>query len=99
MVKLFDFVRERHNPYSVKSNVVLPLDNVLTKLAVEKVVAASLLMCLDNGDRVYRSYRQERLVEKIKNTKNYEHELRMRQTELLTSKILCDSLYIFIRLH
>ena len=31
VVKLFDFV-----PYSVTSNVVLPLDNVLTKLAVEK---------------------------------------------------------------
>ena len=66
VVKLFDFVLERQNPYSVTSNVVLPLDNVLTKLAVDKVVAASLLMCLDNGDRVYRSYRQERLVEKIK---------------------------------
>ena len=61
VVKLFDFVLERQNPYSVTSNVVLPLDNVLTKL-----VAASLLMCLDNGERVYRSYRQERLVEKIK---------------------------------
>ena len=66
MVKLFDFVLERHNPYSVTSNVVLPLDNVLTKLVVDKVVAASLLMCLDNGERVYCSYRHERLVEKIK---------------------------------
>ena len=57
VVKLFDFVLERQNPYSVTSNVVLPLDNVLTQL----------LMCLDNnGERVYRSYRQERLVEKIK---------------------------------
>ena len=30
------------------------------------VVADRLLMCLDNGERVYRSYRQERLVEKLK---------------------------------
>ena len=65
-MKLFDFALERQNPYSVTSNVVLPLDNVLTQLAVDKVVAASLLMCLDNGERVYRSYRQERLVENIK---------------------------------
>ena len=35
-------------------------------MAVDKVVAASLLMCIDNGERVYRSYRQERLVEKVK---------------------------------
>ena len=66
VVTLFDFVLERHNPYSVRANVVLPLDNVLTKLAVDKVVAARLLMCLDNGERVYRSYRQARLVERIK---------------------------------
>ena len=66
VVKLFDFVLERQNPYSVTSNVVMPLENVLTKLGVDKVVAASLLMCLDNGERVFRSYRQERLVEKIK---------------------------------
>ena len=66
VVKLFDFVLERQNPYSMTANVVLLLHDVLTKLAVDKVVAASLLMCLDNGERVYRSYRQERLVEKIK---------------------------------
>ena len=66
MVKLFYFVLERHNPYSVTANVVLPLDNVLSQLDADKVVAARLLMCLDNGERVYRSYRQERLVEKIK---------------------------------
>ena len=66
MVKLLDFVLERQNPYSVTANVVLPLHNVLTKLAVDKVVAGRLLMCLDNGERVYRSYRQERLVENIK---------------------------------
>ena len=66
MVKLLDFVLERQNPYSVTANVVLPLHNVLTKLAVDKVVAACLLMCLDNDERVYRSYSQERLVETIK---------------------------------
>ena len=66
VVKLFDFVLERQNPYSVTANVVLPLDNVLTKLAVDKVVAARLFMCLDNGERVYRSYRHDSLVEKIK---------------------------------
>ena len=54
VVKLFDFVLERQNPYSVTSNVVLPLDNVLTKLAVDTLVAARLRMCLDNGERVYR---------------------------------------------
>ena len=66
VVKLFDFVLERHKPYSMTDNVVLPLHNVLTKLNVDKVVAARLLMCLDNGEHVYRSYSQERLVEKIK---------------------------------
>ena len=66
VVKLLDFVLERQNPYSVTAKVVLPLHNVLTKLAVDKVVAARLLMRVDNGERVYRSYRQERLVEKLK---------------------------------
>ena len=53
VVKLLDFVLERQNPYSVTANVVLPLHNVLTKLAVDKVVAARLLVCLDNGELVY----------------------------------------------
>ena len=35
VVKLLDFVLERHNPYSVTANMVLPLHNVLTKLVVE----------------------------------------------------------------
>ena len=66
VVKLLDYILERHNPYSVTANVILPLHNVLAKLAVDKVVAVRLLMCLDNGEHVYRSYMQERLVEKIK---------------------------------
>ena len=65
-MKLLDFVLELQNPYSVTPNVVMQLHNVLTKLALDKMVAARLLMCLDNGERVYRRYRQERLVEKIK---------------------------------
>lgn len=45
-------------------NVFVPLDLLLTKPAVEQEVVACLLKCLENGERVYRSYRQERVVEK-----------------------------------
>ena len=66
VAKLLDFVLERQNPYSVTVNVPVPLHNVLTRQAVDREVAVRLLKCLDNGRRVYRSYRQERFVEKTK---------------------------------
>jgi hypothetical protein len=64
--KLLDFVLQRQNPYSVTVNVPVPLHNLLTKLAVDRKVAARLLKFHENGERLYRSYRRERLVEKIK---------------------------------
>ena len=59
-------VLERQNPYSVTVNVPVPLHNLLTKLAVDREVAVRLLNSLKNGERVYCSYRRERLVEKTK---------------------------------
>jgi len=64
VVKLLDYVLERQNPYTVTVSVPVSLHNLLTKLAVDREVAARLLKCLENGERVYRSNRQERLVEK-----------------------------------
>ncbi|KAH3724692.1 hypothetical protein DPMN_050515 [Dreissena polymorpha] len=64
---LLDYVLERQNPYTVMVNVPVPLHNLLTKLAVDKEVAVRLLKCIENGERVYRAYRQERIVEKAKN--------------------------------
>lgn len=66
VAKLLDFVLERQNPYSVTVNASVPLHNILTKLAVDRMVAERLLKCQENGERVYRSYRQERLIEKTK---------------------------------
>ncbi len=64
VAKLLDFVLERHNPYSLMVNVPVPLHSLLTKLAVDREVAARLLKCLENGERVYRSYRRDRFVDK-----------------------------------
>ncbi len=64
VTKLLDFVKERQNPYVV--TVPVPLHNLLTKLAVDREVALRLLKCLENGEQVYRSYRQDTLVEKTK---------------------------------
>jgi len=50
----------------VTVNVPVPLHNLLTKLSVDRQVAARLLKYLENGERVYRSYRREMLVEKTK---------------------------------
>ena len=47
-------------------NVVVPLHNLLTQLAVDKRVAMRLLMCLEKCELVYRSYRQDSLDEKVK---------------------------------
>ncbi|KAL8619946.1 hypothetical protein ACOMHN_015228 [Nucella lapillus] len=64
--KLLDFVMERQNPYSLVVQEPVPLHHLLTKLAVDRQVAERLLKCLENGERVYQSYRQEVLVEKTK---------------------------------
>ncbi|MEL6606422.1 MAG: hypothetical protein AAFP20_24785 [Cyanobacteria bacterium J06614_10] len=64
VIKLLDYVLERQNPYKVTVSVPISLHNLLTKQAVDREVAARLLKCLENGERVYRSYRQERLVKK-----------------------------------
>ncbi|KAH3814556.1 hypothetical protein DPMN_143058 [Dreissena polymorpha] len=61
---LLDYVLERQNPYTV--TVSVPLHNLLTKLAVDKEVAVRLPKCIENGERVYRAYRQERKVAKAK---------------------------------
>ena len=63
---LLDFVLERQNPYSVMVSMPVPLHNLLTKLALDREVTARLLKCYENGDSLYNSYRQERLVEKTK---------------------------------
>ena len=63
VVNLLDIVLEWQTPYSVTVNVVVPQHNS----HVDTVVDACLFVCLENCDRVYRSYGQERLVEKTKN--------------------------------
>lgn len=64
VVKLLDYVLERQNPHTVTVNVPVSLHNLLTKLTVDRKIAARLLKCLENGERVYRSYRHEMLVQK-----------------------------------
>ncbi|KAH3755546.1 hypothetical protein DPMN_190242 [Dreissena polymorpha] len=56
---LLDYLLERPNPYTVTVSGPVPLHNFLTKLAVGKEVAIRLLKCFENGERVYRAYRQE----------------------------------------
>ena len=60
------WLRERQNPYSITVNVPVSLHILLTKQPVDRTVALHLLNRLTNGERVYCSYRQERLVEKTK---------------------------------
>ncbi|KAH3894677.1 hypothetical protein DPMN_018834 [Dreissena polymorpha] len=64
---LLNYVLEGQNPYTVTVNVPVPLHNLLTKLAVDKEVAVRLFKCIENDKRVYRAYRQKRIVEKAKN--------------------------------
>ena len=66
VAKLLDFILERENPYSVVVNAHVPLHNILTKQAVDREVANRLTHCIENGDRIYHSYRQEVFVEKSK---------------------------------
>ena len=66
VAKLLDFALEHQNLYSVISNMSLPLHNLLTKQAVHKEVAVSLLKCIEDDEHVYHSYRRKRLVEKSK---------------------------------
>ncbi|KAH3751019.1 hypothetical protein DPMN_185560 [Dreissena polymorpha] len=56
---LLDYVLERRNPYTVTVSGPVPLYNFLTKLAVDKEDAVRLLKCFENGERVYRAYKQE----------------------------------------
>ena len=51
VVKLLDYVLERWNPYTVTVSVSVSLHNLLTKLAIDREVAARLLKCLENGEQ------------------------------------------------
>ena len=64
MEKLLSFVTERQNPYSVTEVSPVPLHHLLTKEAVDRQVTKRLLKCFENGEAVYKSYRQDVLVEK-----------------------------------
>ncbi|KAH3872347.1 hypothetical protein DPMN_035562 [Dreissena polymorpha] len=63
---LMDYVLERQNPYPMTVSVPASLHNLLTKLAVDTEVAVRLLKCIENGERVYRAYRQVKIAEKAK---------------------------------
>ncbi|KAH3719441.1 hypothetical protein DPMN_062276 [Dreissena polymorpha] len=63
---LLDYVPDRQNPYTVTVNVPVPLHNLLTKLALVKQVVVRLLKYIENDERVFRAYRQEKIVEKAK---------------------------------
>ena len=62
--KLFSFVSERQNPYSVTAVNPVPLHHLLTKEAVDRQRTGRLLKCFENGEAVYKSYRQDAFVEK-----------------------------------
>ena len=69
---------ERQNPYTVTVNVPVPLHNLLTKLALDKQVAVRLLKYIENGERVYHAYRQDRIVEK----KNQFHHFKKKASQV-----------------
>ena len=64
-MKLLDFVLEWQNPYLVTVNVVVPMHNV-TYSRIWLLIKGWMCVCswLENSERVYHWYRQERLVEK-----------------------------------
>lgn len=58
--RLFDFILQRKNPYVVTMNV--PLHNVVTNQMVTTEVKTRLLNALENGEKIYQGYRNERFV-------------------------------------
>ena len=66
VAKLLDFVKARKNPYSITPGAYIPLNHWLTGIKVNEAVAQHLLKVTENGERVYKDYRQERIVEKLK---------------------------------
>ena len=66
VAKLLDFVKARKIPYSVTPDAFIPLNRWLTRIKVIKAVAQWLLKVTKNGERVFKDYRQERIVEKLK---------------------------------
>ena len=45
---------------------VTPLHHLLSHVAVDKTVSERLIKCLENGEKIYNTYRQEVLVTKVK---------------------------------
>ena len=66
VTKLFDFVKQHRNPYLIMVSVPVPLHHLLTKQAVDPSVVSRFLECVNNGKKVYQSFRRERMVEKTK---------------------------------
>ena len=66
VTKLLDRTLLQRNPYVITTALPVSLHNIFTKTAVNKVVALHLLECLENGKKIYQSYRKERLVDKTK---------------------------------
>lgn len=66
VTKLLDCALLQRTPYVIIAAVPVSLHSLFTKTAVDRVVALRLLKCLENGEKIYQSYRKERLVDKTK---------------------------------
>lgn len=64
--KLLGCALLQRTPYVITAAVPIPLHNLFTNTAVERMVALRLLKCLENGEKIYQLCRKERLVDKTR---------------------------------
>ena len=66
VARMLDFVKARQNPFVVTTSPVT-LHNFVTSVAVNDAIKERLPKARFNGEKVYQSYRNERVVLKITN--------------------------------
>ena len=62
VIKLMDFIKNRKNPYNINADV--PLHNIVTQQSFPSNVSQNVLNLMQNGEKVYKAFREERFVEK-----------------------------------
>ena len=65
VTNLFDYVNGNYNPY-LKADASLPLHNFVSKITVPSAASSRILQVFENGSERYKTFRNERYVEKNK---------------------------------
>ena len=66
LIKLFNYMTNKGNPYNLKTGVFVKMQNLLTRQLIDEEVTRRHLKLIENGDKLVKEIRMERFVQKKK---------------------------------